>query len=88
MIETLMGFGPWGAAALLVFLGRKEILALFTAHRGDRAIETLLSEMNRQFAANMELFHVTNAHLGAIKEILGQALSIQRDVHTELVRGK
>lgn len=88
MIETLMGFGPWGAAALLVFLGRKEILALFTAPRGDRAIETLLSEMNRQFAANMELFHVTNAHLGAIREILGQALSIQRDVHTELVRGK
>ena len=87
-MDKLVALGPWGIGLCLLFLARREIIDALTAPRGDRAIETLLSEMNRQFAANMELFHVTNGHLATIREILGQALLIQRDVHTELVRGK
>ena len=43
-------------------------------------------EMNRQFAANMEMFHVTNGYLGGMKEVFMEILQIQRQILTELVR--
>lgn len=88
LTEVLKIVPPWLAAVVMMFLGRKEIVALFTASNKDRAVEGLLSEMNRQFAANMELFHVTNEHLSAAKENITQILQVARDIHSELLRGQ
>ncbi len=88
LIDKLAGFGPWGLAAAIVFLLRKEVASVLSAPRDDRAVETLLGEMNRQFAANMELFHVTNGHLSAIHEILSQILQVARRTLEESLRQK
>jgi len=88
LIDKLAGFGPWGLAAAIVFLLRKEVAAVVAAPKDDRAVETLLGEMNRQFAANMELFHVTNGHLSAIHEILSQLLQVTRRLLEESLRQK
>jgi len=71
-----------------VFLLRKEVASVLSAPRDDRAVETLLGEMNRQFGANMEMFHVTNGHLAAIHEILSQTLQVTRRVLEESLRQK
>lgn len=88
LIDKLAGFGPWGLAAAIVFLLRKEVASVLSAPRDDRAVETLLGEMNRQFAANMEMFHVTNGHLAAIHEILSQSLQVTRRLLEESLRQK
>jgi len=88
LIDKLAGFGPWGLAAAIVFLLRKEVASVLSAPRDDRAVETLLGEMNRQFAANMEMFHVTNGHLAAIHEILSQSLEVTRRLLEESLRQK
>ena len=88
MIDKLAGFGPWGLAAAIVFLLRKEVASVLVAPKDDRAVETLLGEMNRQFAANMEMFHVTNGHLSAIHEILSQLLQVTRRLLEESLRQK
>lgn len=88
LIDKLAGFGPWGLAAAIVFLLRKEVASVLSAPRDDRAVETLLGEMNRQFAANMEMFHVTNGHLAAIHEILSQSLQVTQRVLEESLRQK
>jgi len=87
LIEKLAALGPWGLAAAIVFLLRKEVASVLSAPKDDRAVETLLGEMNRQFAANMELFHVTNGHLSAIHEILSQILQVARRTLEENLRG-
>ena len=86
LIDKLANLGPWGLAAAIVFLLRKEVSAVLSAPKDDRAVETLLGEMNRQFAANMELFHVTNGHLSAIHEILSQILQVARRTLEESLR--
>jgi len=88
LIDKLAGFGPWGLAAAIVFLLRKEVASVLSAPRDDRAVETLLGEMNRQFAANMEMFHVTNGHLAAIHEILSQSLQVTQRLLEESLRQK
>lgn len=95
LIELARGFGPWFAAGVMIFLARKEILALLTASRNDGAVEKLLiamngllTEMNRQFAANMEMFHVTNGHLSAIHELIGQSTELQTKILVEMARGQ
>ena len=88
LIDKLAGFGPWGLAAAIVFLLRKEVASVLSAPRDDRAVETLLGEMNRQFAANMEMFHVTNGHLSAIHEILSQLLQVTQRLLEESLRQK
>ena len=88
LIDKLAGLGPWGLAAAIVFLLRKEVASVLSAPRDDRAVETLLGEMNRQFAANMEMFHVTNGHLSAIHEILSQLLEVTRRLLEESLRQK
>ena len=88
LIDKLAGFGPWGLAAAIVFLLRKEVAAVVAAPKDDRAVETLLGEMNRQFAANMEMFHVTNGHLAAIHEILSQSLQVTQRLLEESLRQK
>ena len=88
LIDKLAGLGPWGLAAAIVFLLRKEVASVLSAPKDDRAVETLLGEMNRQFAANMELFHVTNGHLSAIHEILSQILQVTRRLLEESLRQK
>lgn len=86
LIEKLAALGPWGLAAAIVFLLRKEVASVLSAPKDDRAVETLLGEMNRQFAANMELFHVTNGHLSAIHEILSQILQVAQRTLEESLR--
>lgn len=88
LIDKLAGFGPWGLAAAIVFLLRKEVASVLVAPKDDRAVETLLGEMNRQFAANMEMFHVTNGHLSAIHEILSQLLQVTQRLLEESLRQK
>ncbi len=88
LIDKLAGLGPWGLAAAIVFLLRKEVASVLSAPKDDRAVETLLGEMNRQFAANMEMFHVTNGHLSAIHEILSQLLQVTRRLLEESLRQK
>lgn len=88
LIDKLAGLGPWGLAAAIVFLLRKEVASVLSAPKDDRAVETLLGEMNRQFAANMEMFHVTNGHLSAIHEILSQILQVTRRLLEESLRQK
>ena len=86
LIDKLAGLGPWGMAVIVLVLLRKEVAAVVAAPKDDRAVETLLGEMNRQFAANMELFHVTNGHLSAIHEILSQILQVARRTLEESLR--
>jgi len=88
LIDKLANLGPWGLAAAIVFLLRKEVASVLSAPKDDRAVETLLGEMNRQFAANMEMFHVTNGHLSAIHEILSQLLQVTRRLLEESLRQK
>jgi hypothetical protein len=88
LIDKLANLGPWGLAAAIIFLLRKEVSAVLSAPKDDRAVETLLGEMNRQFAANMELFHVTNGHLSAIHEILSQILQVTQRLLEESLRQK
>jgi hypothetical protein len=86
LISRLADLGPWGiAAALLVFL-RKEIGAVLSAPKGDRAVEQLLIGMNEQFIANMKLFVETNDKLEAVRLVLADLLAVARDIHTEQVR--
>ena len=88
LIDKLAGLGPWGLAVIVLVLLRKEVAAVVAAPKDDRAVETLLGEMNRQFAANMEMFHVTNGHLSAIHEILSQLLQVTRRLLEESLRQK
>lgn len=88
LMDKLVALGPWGIGLCLLFLARKEIIDALTAPRGDRAVETLLGEMNRQFSVNMEMFHVTNGHLAAIHEIMRGTLSATQEVLLELARGR
>ena len=86
LIDKLAGLGPWGMAVIVLVLLRKEVAAVVAAPKDDRAVETLLGEMNRQFAANMEMFHVTNGHLSAIHEILSQLLQVTQRLLEESLR--
>ena len=86
LIDKLAGLGPWGMAVIVLVLLRKEVAAVVAAPKDDRAVETLLGEMNRQFAANMEMFHVTNGHLSAIHEILSQILQVTQRLLEESLR--
>lgn len=101
LIELAKSFGPWFAGGVMVFLARKELLHFFTAARNDGAVERLLigmngllTEMNRQFAQNMEMFHVTNSHLGGIRTDISNQVEILRDMlvevnrQTEILRNK
>ena len=88
LIDKLANLGPWGLAAAIVFLLRKEVASVLSAPKDDRAVATLLGEMNRQFAENMEMFHVTNGHLSAIHEILSQLLQVTRRLLEESLRQK
>lgn len=86
LISRLADLGPWGiAAALLVFL-RKEIGAVLSAPKGDRAVEQLLIGMNEQFIANMKLFVETNGKIEAVRLVLADLLAVAREIHTEQVR--
>lgn len=93
LIELAKSFGPWFAGGVMVFLARKELLSFFTAARNDGAVERLLigmngllTEMNRQFAQNMEMFHVTNGHLASAKTDIANQVEITRDILAELLR--
>lgn len=88
LIERLVSLGPWGIGLCLLFLARKEIIEALTAPRGDKAVESLLGEMNRQFATNMEMFHVTNGHLSGMHEIMRHTLETMQSMLLEIARGK
>ena len=87
LIDQLAGYGPWGLALAMAALMRKERAAVIMAPKDDRAVEALLGEISRQFAANMELFHVTNGHLSAVHELLSQSLQVTRRMLEEMLRG-
>lgn len=88
LIEKLFAIGPWGVGLCLLFLARKEIIEAITAPRGDRAVESLLGEMNRQFSVNMEMFHVTNGHLAGMHDIMRHTLETMQSMLLETARGK
>lgn len=95
LITALAQFGPWGAAAALIVFLRKEIAAVLSAPKEDRAVERLLSGMNEHLVTNLKLFGETNTKLGetntkleAMRAVLVEILAVNRDIHTELVRRK
>jgi hypothetical protein len=98
LIEALGRLSPWAFGAILLFLSRKEILATIESLRADSRIGDILpllsemrgqfAEMNRQFAANMEMFHTTNGHMAAMHELLSQSLKVQTDMLTAMIRGQ
>lgn len=88
LIDKLSQVGPWGAAVIIIMMLRKEIARVFSAPRDDRAVETLLTEMNHQFGVNMEMFRETNSDLSAIRATMGELLLVQRQVLLEMTRGK
>lgn len=88
LLDRLADLGPWGIAVAVVIFLRKEIGAVLSAPKGDRAVERLLTGMNEQFVANMKLFVETNAKLEAVRLVLAELLAVARDIHTEQVRRK
>ena len=88
LINSLASLGPWGVAGAIVVFLRKEIAAVLSAPKEDRAVERLLTGMNEQFIANMNLFIETNAKLEAVRLVLAELLAVARDIHTEQVRRK
>ena len=54
LINSLASLGPWGVAGAIVVFLRKEIAAVLSAPKEDRAVERLLTGMNEQFIANMK----------------------------------
>lgn len=88
LISSLTSLGPWGVAGALIVFLRKEIAAVLSAPKEDRAVERLLTGMNEQFIANMKLFVETNAKLEAVRLVLAELLAVARDIHTEQVRRK
>lgn len=88
LIASLTALGPWGVAGALIVFLRKEIAAVLSAPKEDRAVERLLAGMNEQFIANMRLFVETNARLEAVRLVLAELLAVARDIHTEQVRRK
>lgn len=88
LLDKLADLGPWGIAVAVVIFLRKEIGAVLSAPKGDRAVEQLLMGMNEQFIGNMKLFVETNAKLEAVRAVLAELLAVTRDIHTELVRRK
>lgn len=88
LINSLASLGPWGVAGAIVVFLRKEIAAVLSAPKEDRAVERLLTGMNEQFIANMKLFIETNANLEAVRLVLAELLAVARDIHTEQVRRK
>ena len=88
LINSLASLGPWGVAGAIVVFLRKEIAAVLSAPKEDRAVERLLTGMNEQFIANMKLFVETNAKLEAVRLVLAELLAVARDIHTEQVRRK
>ena len=88
LINSLASLGPWGVAGAIVVFLRKEIAAVLSAPKEDRAVERLLTGMNEQFVANMKLFVETNAKLEAVRLVMAELLAVARDIHTEQVRRK
>lgn len=86
LIDKLANLSPWGLAVALIILMRREIAAVLMSPREDRAVEKLLADMNEQFAANMKMFEATNADLSAIRGLMSDLLSVNRQVLTEMVR--
>ena len=88
LINSLASLGPWGVAGAIVVFLRKEIAAVLSAPKEDRAVERLLTGMNEQFIANMKLFVETNAKLEAVRLVLAELLAVAHEIHTEQVRRK
>lgn len=88
LINSLASLGPWGVAGAIVVFLRKEIAAVLSAPKEDRAVERLLTTMNEELISNLKLFVETNAKLEAVRPIEAEILGVIRDIYTEIVRRK
>lgn len=88
LINSLASLGPWGVAGAIILFLRKEIAAVLSAPKEDRAVERLLTTMNEELISNLKLFVETNAKLEAVRLVLAELLAVARDIHTEQVRRK
>lgn len=85
--ETLLKSAPLSGAIMLIFyLTRKEIYALFSASRGDGAMEKLMAQMVGQFEANLKYFAAVAVHTDTMQRCLTDILEVQHKIHTEIVR--
>lgn len=101
LIGKALAAAPWMAPLLaMALLWRKEIGAVLTASRGDTALETLLGQMVKQFADNLEFFKSLNDQVERIERngeallketertnvLIGDLNKTQQSILTEIVR--
>lgn len=85
--DQIRSFGPWAIAAVALIFYRKEITAALFAPREDRAVDKLLSDQNSNFSKNLVFFEQSTKDTAAILSVMREVLAVQRDIHTEMVRG-
>ena len=85
-MKTLAQYGPWGLAAALGVLLRKELILLLRAPRDDRAMEQALLRMGDQFALNLEMFDKTTRLLDSVLTELKESNVRQERLLLEIVR--
>lgn len=94
IIDALKPYGGLAViAGVTLVLLRKDIVAVLTAPRNDRAVEALLTGMSEQFAANLVQFKDANDGVSEIaantKELLDVAKDVRRalgDLRTDIAR--
>ena len=94
-MERALNAAPWLAPVFaVVLLMRKELAAMFTAGRSDRALEGMMGQIVGQFAENLKHFERLSGNsekwLDEQKRAVAAIEALhetQRMIHTEMVRG-
>lgn len=86
LINSLASLGPWGVAGAIILFLRKEIAAVLSAPRNDRAAESLMKSNNQHLEQNVALFEETSRKLDAIRGTLDEILAVAREINKEQVR--
>lgn len=86
-MAALKQFGPLGIIlGSVFFLLRKEIGQFLVAPRGDRALETLMQNMNVMFEENLKYFEKVASYTERIARATENTADTQHQIITELVR--
>jgi len=94
LIAELSKYGPIGLiAGLMLFMYRKKIIEMLMGSSTDRAAEILLTSIDKNFKSNLDYFKETEKNLvkttEELKDIgvkLDKLISIQYDIHMEIIR--
>lgn len=94
LIAELSKYGPIGLiAGLMLFMYRKKIIEMLMGSATDRAAEVLLTSIDKNFKNNLVYFKETEknlqetvSELKSISQKLEKLISIQYDIHTEIIR--